>query len=90
MLTELRKITQENSVLVHSGLTAVGRAAIHVCLEKKCQLFVTVSDSKQMELLRKTFPSVCERASTMSAPYPHVVIVTVNIVNTTRVTAAAI
>ncbi|XP_025202615.1 fatty acid synthase-like [Melanaphis sacchari] len=58
ILFEISKITKEDSVLVHSGLTAVGRAAIDVCLEKKCQVFVTVSDSKQMELLKQRFPSL--------------------------------
>jgi NADPH:quinone reductase-like Zn-dependent oxidoreductase len=58
ILIEISKLTEENSVLVHSGLTAVGRAAIDICLEKKCQVFVTVSDSKQMELLKERFPSV--------------------------------
>jgi len=58
ILIEISKITKEDSVLVHSGLTAIGRAAIDVCLEKKCQVFVTVSDSKQMELLKQRFPSV--------------------------------
>lgn len=59
MLTELSKITNEHSVLVHAGLTCVGQAAIAVCLERKCQVFVTVLDSKQMELLKQRFPSVC-------------------------------
>jgi len=58
MLIIISKITEENSVLVHSGLTAVGRAAIDICLEKKCQVFVTVSDSRQMELLNQRFPLV--------------------------------
>ncbi|XP_025423656.1 fatty acid synthase-like [Sipha flava] len=58
ILIEISKLTEENSVLVHSGLTAVGRAAIDICLEKKCQVFVTVSDSKQMELLKERFPSL--------------------------------
>lgn len=58
MLIVTSKITEENSVLVHSGLTAVGRAAIDICLEKKCQIYVTVSDSKQMELLKQRFPLV--------------------------------
>jgi len=58
MLNVISKITEENSVLVHSGLTAVGRAAIDICLEKKCQIFVTVSDFKQMELLKQRFPLV--------------------------------
>jgi len=59
MLIIISEITEENSVLVHSGLTAVGRAAIDICLEKKCQIYVTVSDSKQMELLKQRFPLVC-------------------------------
>jgi len=58
MLIAISKITKEHSVLVHSGLTAVGRAAIDICLEKKCQVYVTVSDSRQMELLKQRFPSV--------------------------------
>lgn len=58
MLNIISQITEENSVLVHSGLTAVGRAAIDICLEKKCQIFVTVSNSKQMELLKQRFPLV--------------------------------
>lgn len=58
MLNIISEITEENLVLVHSGLTAVGRAAIDICLEKKCQIFVTVSNSKQMELLKQRFPLV--------------------------------
>jgi len=58
MLIVISRITEENSVLVHSGLTAVGRAAIDICLEKKCKIYVTVSDSKQMELLKQRFPLV--------------------------------
>ncbi|XP_022162608.1 fatty acid synthase-like [Myzus persicae] len=58
MLIVISKITEENSVLVHSGLTAVGRAAIDICLEKKCQVYVTVSNSRQMELLNQRFPSL--------------------------------
>jgi len=58
MLIVISGITEENSVLVHSGLTAVGRAAIDICLEKKCQIYVTDSDSKQMELLKQRFPLV--------------------------------
>lgn len=58
ILIEISKITEENSVLIHAGLTAIGKAAINVCLEKKCKMFVTVSDSTQMELLKQNFPSV--------------------------------
>ncbi|XP_060836307.1 fatty acid synthase-like [Rhopalosiphum padi] len=58
ILIEISKITKDNLVLIHSGLTPVGQAAIDVCLEKKCQVFVTVSDSKQMELLKQRFPSL--------------------------------
>lgn len=58
MLVIISKITKEHSVLVHSGLTAVGRAAIDICIEKKCQVYVTVSDSRQMELLKQRFPLV--------------------------------
>lgn len=58
MLTYLRNVTDGDCVLVHAGLTAVGQACIDVCLEKKCEVFVTVSDSEQMESLNQTFPSV--------------------------------
>lgn len=58
ILTEISKVTDEHSVLVHAGLTAVGKAAIDVCLEKKCQVFVTVSDLKQMQQIKQHFPTV--------------------------------
>jgi len=65
MLIVTSNITKNHSVLVHSGLTAVGRAVIDICIEKNCQVYVTVSDSKQMELLKQRFPSV--RAPTLKS-----------------------
>jgi len=59
MLIEISKLNEEHKVLVHAGLTVVGKAAIDVCLEKKCQVFVTVSDSKQFNQLKQRFPTVC-------------------------------
>lgn len=59
MLVAQSNIRENDSVLVHAGLTCVGQASIDICLEKKCQVFVTVFDLKQMELLKQRFPSVC-------------------------------
>jgi len=58
MLIEISKLNEEHNVLVHAGLTVVGKAAIDVCLEKKCQVFVTVSDSKQFNQLKQRFPTL--------------------------------
>lgn len=59
MLTYLSAISENSCVLVHAGLTAIGQACIDVCLEKKCQVIVTVANSEQMEVLKQRFPSVC-------------------------------
>ncbi|VVC29215.1 Hypothetical protein CINCED_3A015604 [Cinara cedri] len=58
MLADLIQIMETQCILVHAGLTAVGQACVDVSLERKCQVFVTVLNSKQMELFKQRFPSV--------------------------------
>lgn len=48
-------------VLIHSGSGGVGQAAINICLDLECQVFVTVGAPEKREFLKKLFPSLTDR-----------------------------
>lgn len=57
-LTSLNDRYEENSVLVHAGINAVGQAAIAIALAAGNPVYATVENEEQAKLLRKRFPSV--------------------------------
>ena len=52
------KLVDGESVLIHAGAGAVGLAAIHVALSKKCRVFTTVGSKDKLEFITKEFPQV--------------------------------
>ena len=45
-------------VLIHSGSGAVGQAAISICLDLNCQLFITVGTETKQNILMELFPQL--------------------------------
>ena len=49
------------SVLIHSGSGGVGQAAINICLDMECDVFITVGAKEKREFLKKLFPKLTDR-----------------------------
>lgn len=52
------KLHRGEKVLIHSGSGAVGQAAIAICLDYDCPLYITVGSEEKRELLMKRFPQL--------------------------------
>lgn len=53
-------IEKDQKVLVHSGGTLIGQAAISIALEHGCQVYTSVGSSTEIGYLRSTFPQLTD------------------------------
>jgi len=54
------KLTEGETVLIHSGSGGVGQAAIAIALSMNCKVFTTVGSQDKKDLLKKLFPKMTE------------------------------
>lgn len=47
-----------DKVLIHSGSSSIGQAAIHLALYEGCEVFTTVGTPEKREFIREMFPSI--------------------------------
>lgn len=52
------KLKRGEKVLIHSGSGGVGQAAINICLDMGCQLFVSVGSMEKRQFLKSIFPKL--------------------------------
>ena len=53
-------------VLIHSGSGGVGQAAINICLDMDCEVFITVGSHEKRDFLKKLFPKLTDRSFSSS------------------------
>ncbi|XP_019696891.2 fatty acid synthase [Harpegnathos saltator] len=59
-LYEKGKMKKGDKVLIHSGISSVGQAAIHLALYEGCEVFTTVRTLEKRQFIRDTFPSILD------------------------------
>ncbi|KAL6430398.1 hypothetical protein ACFW04_007806 [Cataglyphis niger] len=47
-----------DKVLIHSGTSGIGQAAIHLALHEGCEIFTTVGSPEKRKFIREMFPSI--------------------------------
>ncbi|KYQ49068.1 Fatty acid synthase [Trachymyrmex zeteki] len=55
------KMKKGDKILIHSGTGGVGQAAIHLSLQKGCEVFTTVGTSDKRAFIRKMFPTISDK-----------------------------
>ncbi|EFN86293.1 Fatty acid synthase, partial [Harpegnathos saltator] len=59
-LYEKGKMKKGDKILIHSGTSSVGQAAIHLALYAGCEVFTTVGTLEKRQFIRETFPSILD------------------------------
>ncbi|XP_036142748.1 fatty acid synthase [Monomorium pharaonis] len=54
------KIRKGDKILIHSGTSGIGQAAIHLALKEGCEVFTTVGTSDKQNFIKKMFPTILD------------------------------
>ncbi|XP_039304084.1 fatty acid synthase [Solenopsis invicta] len=54
------KMKKGNKILIHSGTGGIGQAAIHLALQKDCEVFTTVGTNDKRNFIKELFPTILD------------------------------